>query len=193
VTPLNPSPQHPWSLLLAQLNGFSALLPVGDVSRGLVHDWGDEADAKRPPSQQHITWTPEGAPFEEPRTFALPKLGVLEGLYVVPHAVTIYGGSPVVAIQRAADLLGQLPLLLGPRPGNAATTPPTPGWTGRAKGSAIKGGELGAAPWLIKLAVSLKLFIWRELFGQAPLLSFTATTQAVNPNGSTETAVVATS
>lgn len=181
IAPLTPGPRHPWELLLAQLTGLS----------GLVHGWGDEDDAKRAPSSKHVTWVP-GTPSNEARPFGLAA-GVVESVLVLPHIVSIYGGSPLEAVQRALDLLGQLPLLLGPRQGNLDATPPQPGWDTRSPGKPIKGGELAGGAWLIQLTVTLKLFVYSQIYGAALVQGFTVTAQAKNPDGSTETGVVATS
>lgn len=174
-------PRQPWEQFLAQLTGLSSL----------KHGWGTEDDAKTA-GADHVTWTAQAAGGIESRRFGL--LGcVVEGLLPVQHVVTLYGGSPVVALQRAADLLGQLPLLLGPRGGNPDTAPPSPGWDASRPGQPIEGGELAAGAWMVRLTITLKLFVISQFYGAAPVQGFTVTPKALNPDGSTEPAMVVTS
>lgn len=168
MSALSPSPRHPWEQLLAQLTGRS----------GLTHIWGDENDAKIAPVDR-IVWTPQGESTVEPRKFNVPQGAqvwtptglitvagaVTVGLLAVLHVVTIYGGSPAVAVQREVDLQGQIDLLAGPPGGSSSTTPVRPGYDIRKGGKAAKGGELGAGAWMVQPTVTLKAFIFRELFG----------------------------
>jgi len=181
MTALSPGPRHPWELLLQQLTGLS----------GLVHGWGDEDDAKRAPVD-HITWTPELPSFER-RSFNVPGT-VTSELMTLAHTVSIYGGSPAVALQRAADMVGQLgniatPLIL---PFGGARAPQA-GYEVRAKGKPMRGGELAAGTWLVQLTVTLKTFVYSQIFAQAPVQGVRVTTQAQHSDGTLETGVVTTS
>lgn len=183
MSALAPSPRHPWEELLAQLTGRS----------GLRHGWGDEDDAKAAPIN-HATWTPDAPP-----TFAVGAArtsGVGGGAipYVMSqrHIVTLYAGSPVAVLQRAADMVGQIDLLIGPPDGTSDITPPRPGYDVKGAGRPVKGGESGAGSWTVGIAVTLKLFVFREIWGAGSVQGVTVNTSVVHSDGTLEPAITAT-
>jgi hypothetical protein len=174
---LAPSPRHPWELLLEQLTGRS----------GLRHVYGTENEAKAAPVDV-VTWVPGKLSFR-PRSFNVRGSDTTK-LLCVAHRVTVYGALPVAAIQRVADLAGQMDLLAGPEDGtpfSEDTGGPQngarPGYALTAGDEPVRSNEPGGA-WALVLGIELRVFVSRLFYGSAVVRTVDVTTSATDTTGS---------
>ena len=178
------SPRHPFELLLEQLTGC-----MSRKGAPIRHGFGTQEDAAHTDAGR-IVWIPP----------ATGGLGVGPIPYQLPNEdnpwrqiarfdVSIYAGSPFEVIQRHAELVAWIDLLVGPPqgapPSEDGTVPHRPGYQISDARVGPRGGDGSALGWGVVVPVTLFAPITRCVFPLAPVeqVSVEVATPAADGSG----------